>query len=99
MPVRMIFAVAWQVHLYLSFTSGERQGMAYSQRSLHVSFSGFIDLLFSTKLHKSILIHSWEFVTTLEYEWSIIRGRRPYRWTIWVRCLPTTQAPRADFLL
>ena len=21
---------------------------------------------------------------TLDYEWSVIRGRRPYRWTIWV---------------
>ncbi|KAH9984315.1 hypothetical protein BJV74DRAFT_586937 [Russula compacta] len=26
----------------------------------------------------------WEFVTTLDYELSIIRGRRPYRWTIWI---------------
>ncbi|KAI0287760.1 hypothetical protein BC826DRAFT_738520 [Russula brevipes] len=26
----------------------------------------------------------WEFVTTVSYEWSIIRGRRPYRWTIWI---------------
>jgi hypothetical protein len=26
----------------------------------------------------------WEFFTTLDYEWSVIRGRRPYRWTIWV---------------
>jgi hypothetical protein len=30
-------------------------------------------------------ISSWEFFTTLDYEWSVIRGRRPYRWTIWVR--------------
>ena len=28
---------------------------------------------------------SWEFVTTLDYEWSTIRGRQPYHWTIWVR--------------
>jgi len=28
---------------------------------------------------------SWEFVTTLDYEWRVIRGRIPYRWTIWVR--------------
>jgi hypothetical protein len=25
---------------------------------------------------------SWEFFTTLDYEWDVIRGRRPYRWTI-----------------
>jgi len=27
-------------------------------------------------------LYIWEFVTTLDYEWSVIRGRRPYRWTI-----------------
>jgi len=27
-------------------------------------------------------------VTTLDYEWNVIRGRRPYRWTIWVIILP-----------
>ncbi|KAH9985881.1 hypothetical protein BJV74DRAFT_952040 [Russula compacta] len=26
----------------------------------------------------------WEFVTTLDYEWIIFRGRRPYRWTLWM---------------
>jgi hypothetical protein len=30
-------------------------------------------------------IFIWEFFVTLEYELSIIRGHRPYRWTIWVR--------------
>jgi len=29
-------------------------------------------------------IFSWEFFTTLDYEWSVIRRHRPYRWTIWV---------------
>ncbi|KAH9970478.1 hypothetical protein BJV74DRAFT_990521 [Russula compacta] len=28
--------------------------------------------------------YSWEFFTTLDYEWSVIRGHRPYRWTIWI---------------
>jgi hypothetical protein len=28
---------------------------------------------------------SWEFVTSLHYEWSVIRGRQPYRWAVWVR--------------
>jgi len=27
---------------------------------------------------------SWEFVTTLDYEWNVIQGRRRYRHTIWV---------------
>ncbi|KAH9984327.1 hypothetical protein BJV74DRAFT_587879 [Russula compacta] len=29
----------------------------------------------------------WEFVTNLDYEWSVIRGHRPYRWTIWIYSL------------
>jgi len=29
----------------------------------------------------------WEFFSTLDYEWSVIRGRRPYRWTIWIYSL------------
>ncbi|KAF8498212.1 hypothetical protein F5888DRAFT_1634126 [Russula emetica] len=27
---------------------------------------------------------SWEFVTTLDYEWSVFRGHRSYGWTIWI---------------
>lgn len=27
---------------------------------------------------------SWEFLITLDYEWGVIQGRRPCRWTIWV---------------
>ncbi|KAH9976467.1 hypothetical protein BJV77DRAFT_603284 [Russula vinacea] len=26
----------------------------------------------------------WEFFTTLDYEWKVIRGHLPYRWTIWI---------------
>ncbi|KAH9958760.1 hypothetical protein BC827DRAFT_549870 [Russula dissimulans] len=29
-------------------------------------------------------LYIWEFVINLDYEWSVIRGRRPYRWTIWL---------------
>ncbi|KAF8501081.1 hypothetical protein F5888DRAFT_1333173 [Russula emetica] len=29
-------------------------------------------------------IYLWEFVTTMNYEWSLIRGHRSYRWTIWI---------------
>jgi hypothetical protein len=34
--------------------------------------------------HRPTLHPSWEFITTLDYEWSVIQGRRRYRWTIWV---------------
>jgi hypothetical protein len=29
-------------------------------------------------------LYIWEFITTLNYEWSIIRGRRSHNWTIWI---------------
>ena len=32
-----------------------------------------------------VLISSLEFVTTLDYEWSVIRDHRPFGWTIWGR--------------
>ncbi|KAF8487390.1 hypothetical protein DFH94DRAFT_25267 [Russula ochroleuca] len=32
-------------------------------------------------------IFIWEFITTLDYEWDVIRGHHPYRWTIWVYSL------------
>ena len=31
-----------------------------------------------------VLVSSWEFVTTLDYEWSVIRRHRTFRWTIFV---------------
>ncbi|KAH9968388.1 hypothetical protein BJV74DRAFT_868389 [Russula compacta] len=32
-------------------------------------------------------IYLWEFASNLNYEWDIIRGRRPYMWTIWIYSL------------
>jgi len=32
-------------------------------------------------------LYIWEFVTTLDYEWSVFRGHRRYLWTIWVYSL------------
>jgi len=29
-------------------------------------------------------LYIWEFVTTLDYEWRVIQGHQPYRWTIWI---------------
>ncbi|KAH9954860.1 hypothetical protein BC827DRAFT_922878 [Russula dissimulans] len=29
-------------------------------------------------------LYIWEFIINLDYEWSVIRGHRPYRWTIWL---------------
>ncbi|KAH9970020.1 hypothetical protein BGW80DRAFT_623877 [Lactifluus volemus] len=40
----------------------------------------------------------WEFVTTLDFEWSIIRGNRPYHWTIWIYSLMRLAALMAVIL-
>jgi len=29
-------------------------------------------------------LYVWEFITHLDYEWSVVQGHRPYRWTIWI---------------
>ncbi|KAF8497426.1 hypothetical protein F5888DRAFT_1803454 [Russula emetica] len=29
-------------------------------------------------------IYIWEFITNLDFEWSVIRGHQRYRWTIWI---------------
>lgn len=51
-----------------------------------------VSICSSTQLcntHSLRLIHtfSWEIAFTLGFELDIIRGKRPYRWTIWVSCL------------
>ncbi|KAN0125617.1 hypothetical protein V8E52_000824 [Russula decolorans] len=42
------------------------------------------DLVASKILHGMAGLYFWEFVTTLGYEWSVIRRHRPFRWTIWI---------------
>jgi len=37
--------------------------------------------------HATHGIYIWEFFITLDYELNILRGRRPYRWTIWIYSL------------
>ncbi|KAF8490685.1 hypothetical protein F5888DRAFT_1099171 [Russula emetica] len=37
--------------------------------------------------HATNGIYLWEYVTTLDFELDIIRGRRSYRWTIWIYSL------------
>ncbi|KAF8494700.1 hypothetical protein F5888DRAFT_1716127 [Russula emetica] len=37
-------------------------------------------------------LYIWEFIITLDYEWRVIRGHLPYRWTIWVYSLTRVAA-------
>ena len=54
---------------------------------VHVEWDLYVCVFFCVDLPlscTSIRTSSWEYVTTLEFEWDVIRGRRSYRWTIWV---------------
>jgi len=43
------------------------------------------DLLSILKLwHALSGLYIWEYFVTLDFEWKVIRGRRPYHWTIWI---------------
>ncbi|KAH9956529.1 hypothetical protein BC827DRAFT_753054 [Russula dissimulans] len=43
-------------------------------------------------------LYLWEIVTTLDHEWSVIRGHRPYRSTIWVSSFTRVAALMAVIL-
>jgi hypothetical protein len=51
-------------------------------RSLPVSLPGGIRL--NRPCNPILPFCSWEVFINLDYEWTVIRGHRPYRWTIWV---------------
>ena len=69
-----------------SFDSGIVENLACCGWTLLVCLPcGPLDSHGISDNNNPVLISSWEFVTTLDYEWSIIRRHRPFRWTIWVR--------------
>jgi hypothetical protein len=61
--------------------SGFPEFLARSTWDLYVRVVFCVDLPLSCT---SIRTSSWEYVTTLDFELEMIRGHRPYRWTIWV---------------
>ena len=63
--------------------SGSPEFLARNKWDLYVGLVFCVDHALSCT---SIRTSSWEYVTTLDFEWDMIRGRRPYRWTIWVCC-------------
>jgi hypothetical protein len=69
-----------------SFDSGIVENLACYGRTLLVGLpSRPLDSHDISDNNNPVLISSWEFVTTLDYEWNVIRRHRPFRWTIWVR--------------
>ena len=78
MAVRMLLQQSLEFRNTEWFQSCPHKVLARCGWSLYVGLGGQV-LLSITQDYR----YSWEFVTTLHFEWSIIRGHR-YRWTIWV---------------
>lgn len=72
--------------------SGLHEGSLCSGRSLHVS------LLPNTSVSSLTTWRSWEFLTSLWFEWQIITGKRSYRWSIWVSSTVCIHSRAADLL-
>jgi hypothetical protein len=88
-------ATLWSLENLLSASvdSGTREGLAHHGRYIHVGLLA-LKTPECDPNQPPLPIGSWEFVTSLGFEWSVIRGHRPYRWTIWVRMIALT----LDFL-
>jgi hypothetical protein len=73
----VVLPVILQIEL-IPFLAGAVVKLCHALGSLYLS----VPVLLPSR--ESNLPSSWEFFTTLDYEWSVFRGHRPYRWTIWV---------------
>ena len=78
--ILLLFSRAWKVRSCDSIDSGCFEALACHEWSLYVGRHRFPPCCATQPS-----LSSWEFFTTLDYEWRVIRGRLPYRWTIWVR--------------
>ncbi len=68
-----------------SFDSGSAENLACCVWTVLVSLPcRALDSHNISNNNNPVLISSWEFVTTLDYEWSVIRRHRPFGWSIWV---------------
>ena len=86
--------ISWHSHRgprkVYSIGFGSVDGEVLARRGWHFHVSPRNGLLPSAYSHPS---PSWEFFVTLDYELSVIRGHRPYRWPVLV-CPRTSSRPR-----
>ncbi|KAI0056988.1 hypothetical protein BV25DRAFT_1920530 [Artomyces pyxidatus] len=64
-----------------------RTCLFYGSRYLRVLHPGIVAVAVIKLDHVLGGIYMWEIVTSLDYEWSIVAGKRPYGWTLWVYLL------------
>ena len=72
---------SFQDPLSASTDSDRHETLAHRIWYLHVSLLVLVTITYSSHFPN----RSWEFVTTLDFEWNVIRRHQRYRWTIWVR--------------
>ncbi|KAI0274134.1 hypothetical protein BGY98DRAFT_96152 [Russula aff. rugulosa BPL654] len=72
-PAQCTFDIHAPRIIGLRMTNSPEQGVA---PGTHFAFQDFWLLVDG--------FYIWEFLTTLDLEWDVIRGRRPHRWTIWI---------------
>ncbi|KAI9508997.1 hypothetical protein F5148DRAFT_819662 [Russula earlei] len=73
-----------------------RAGFMVNFQDPAVIVKDFIALINFWHVVKGLFV--WEFFTNLDYEWSIIRGRRPFRWTIWIYSVARISTLAAVFI-
>jgi hypothetical protein len=80
MSVRVLFCLSLELRSSPGPPlSGTQEGSVFGGWFLHVGLS-----LVTMRCITQLPTPSWEFMTTLGYEWNIIRERVRFRWTIWV---------------
>src|SRR6266481_4058674 len=68
----------------LLLKSGAQVLLAHHKWPLHVSVIRCVTTPFPLSTLTPTSTGRWEYLTTLDFEFDVIRRRRPYRWTIWV---------------
>jgi hypothetical protein len=71
----------WSLDRLMTSCSCSPELLAHSKWDLYVRVFFCVDRSLSCT---PIPTSSWEYITSLDFELDIIRGRRSYRWTIWV---------------
>ena len=88
--VRAFPGLASAPRLSIDFVFGSGGGEVLACRGWHFhvspcsSSSCHLPSVSHILIPHSLSCSSWEFFVGLQYELSVIRGRRPYMWTIWV---------------
>jgi hypothetical protein len=83
--------VRFLVIMWTRYRTGSHYSRSYQARSCHYRYLYVCSWLY-TRNHawaSANNILSWETLFTAGFELEVLKGKRPYRWTIWVSYQPT----------